>query len=486
MKYKIPSIIIICLLWTLALMAAKPDPKAVVGKIGDREYSYKNFNDGFKAYLQYYGKGRTLTKQDSIKLNNQYWEELVGIYVYDQAIKAGKIKVTDAELEAEIKKNIPAEIKQLKDFQSNGKFDKTKYEQALKDHPDFKNQVISYVRELYSYNKLIKTIKSEVKANPDSVQKTWLYNNDYADAQIIYFNYNELTQINATEDEAREFYDAHKEEFKRQNGRSYLIARFAGNLSKMENSATKAQENKAQSTALFNRAKEIGLQKAATEMNISIEETPYFNAQDQIIPLVGRAPNLISFAFQNPIGSIPDIYYAPTGDILVLELRSEIPEYYIDFELKKQEMTIKATRAKRMLAMENYVQDFKQKETPETYLQAAARDSIAIIEAEKVLANGEIKPLGKIPALNEAILNTPVGSFTPFIENDKHWYLALVTKREHPDLSVWEKDKAKIIAAAEEELQEDHLNKWYIEQRNKIQIIDNRKDFYELLIPIKL
>ncbi len=281
-----------------------------------------------------------LTKQDSIRLNNQYREELVGIYVYDQAIKAGKIKVTDAELEAEIKKNIPAEIKQIKDFQTNGKFDKAKYEQALKDHPDFKREVMNYSRDLYSYNKLIKTIKNEVKANPDSVKNAWLKEKDYASAKIIHFDYNKLTAVNATDDEVRAFYEAHKDEFKRENGRSYLLARFTGNLSKAENAEQKAQENKILSTALYNRAKEVGLQQAAEEMNIPLEESPYFNEQDQIIPYIGRAPDLISFAFNNPVGSIPDIFYAPTGDILVLELKSEIPEYYIDFEIKKQEMII--------------------------------------------------------------------------------------------------------------------------------------------------
>jgi len=295
-----------------------------------------------------------------------------------------------------------------------------------------------------------------------------------------------LTSVNATDDEVRAFYEAHKDEFKRENGRSYLLARFPGNLSKAENAEQKAQENKILSTALYNRAKEVGLQKAAEEMNIPLEESTYFNSQDQIIPHIGRAPDLVSFAFNNPVGSIPDIFYAPTGDILVLELKSEIPEYYIDFEIKKQEMIIRANRAKRMYTMENYVQNFMQSETPETYLEAAIRDSIAVIEAEKVIADNEIKPLGKIPSLNTAILNTPEGSFTPLIENEKHWYLALVTKRQYPDLTLWEKDKKKIIADAEAKLQEDHLNQWYLEQRQKVQIIDNRKDFYELQMQLKL
>jgi hypothetical protein len=123
--------------------------------------------------------------------------------------------------------------------------------------------------------------------------------------------------------------------------------------------------------------------------------------------LIGRAPDLIAFAFNNPVGSIPDIFYAPTGDIFVLELNSEIPEYYIDFEIKKQEMIIRANRTKRMFTMDNYVQEFMKRETPETYLEAAARASIASVEVAKLLADSDIRTIGKIPALNEAILTLP-------------------------------------------------------------------------------
>jgi hypothetical protein len=44
-----------------------------------------------------------------------------------------------------------------------------------------------------------------------------------------------------------------------------------------------------------------------------------------------------------------------------------------------------------------------------------------------VLADNEIKPLGKIPGLNKAILDTKEGYWTEVIEKDKKWYLAGLT-----------------------------------------------------------
>lgn len=47
-------------------------------------------------------------------------------------------------------------------------------------------------------------------------------------------------------------------------------------------------------------------------------------------------------------------------------------------------MIIRQIAPNECYTMENYVQNFMQSETPETYLEAAIRDSIAIIiEAEK-------------------------------------------------------------------------------------------------------
>jgi len=468
------------------LLAKAPDPKAIVASVGDRSYDYKTFNDGFKAYLQYHAKGKNLTQQDSVRYNNQYWEELVGIYVYDQAIKNGKIKVSNAELEAEILKNIPEGVKQIPDFLTNGKFDKQKYQKGLTEHPEFKKEVIGYVRDMFSYNKLLQTIKSEVRANPDSVQAEWLKQNDNADATIIAFDYTKLTNVTITEDEAQAYYNAHKEEFKRENGRSYLLARFQGGISKAEDAESKAKENKNKSTALYLRAKEIGLTAAAKELQIDVEESPMFNAADELIPFIGRAPSLIAFAYENPVGSIPEIFYAPTGDMIVLELSREAPEYYIDYEIKKQEINIRATRTKRMYTMDQMKQNFLKNETADTYLSAAARDSLNIVEAANVIIDNEIKPLGRIPDLNSAILNTPVDSWTEVIEKDKIWYLARVNKRQTPDLTIWEKEKKKLIEDATKDLGQEHLNKWYLEQRGKTNIVDNRHEFYPIRQMIKL
>lgn len=480
-------IITLCLLILGGIVFAQThDPTALVAKVGERSYNYKQYNEGFKAYLQYQNSDKPFTHQDSIRLNNQYWEELVGMYIYDQAIKAGKIQISKTELERHILVNVPAGVQDIKDFQTNGQFDRRKYEQALRDHPDFKKDVLEYTRDMYAYDKLIKTIKSEVTADPDSVARDWSKANNTADAAIIHFDYTRLTDVGISDDEALLYFEAHKEEYKKSNGRGYLFARFPGAIFKGEDKEARAKENKARSTELYNRALEIGLEKAAGEFSIPLEQSGLFAESDEIIPNIGRANDLKTFAFANPLKSIPPIFYALTGDVFVCEVDRETGEFYPEFSYKKDEIVIVATRRKRMYTMDVYVQEFIKNNTPETYLEAALRDSLSIVEAKDITIDSEIKPLGRIPQLNEHILATEPGLFAPLVEKDRHWYLATTTARHTPDPAVWEQEKERLMQEATEKVQQDHLNKWYLEQREKTEITDKRHEFYDILQLIKL
>ncbi|GAB1467787.1 hypothetical protein MASR2M64_04730 [Candidatus Cloacimonadota bacterium] len=190
---------------TLLAAAVNPDPKALVAKVGDRSYTYKSYNDGFIAYLSYNLGGKSISAQDSLRLNDQYWSELIGLYIYDQAIKAGKVKVTDAEIERDVKANPPDGVKIIKDFQTKGVFDAKKYLQALKDRPDFLKSVIGFSRDLFTYGKLISTIKNEATVHPDSMKAELERDEQKTMATIIqqaqeeYFNLWYINELNKLE-----------------------------------------------------------------------------------------------------------------------------------------------------------------------------------------------------------------------------------------------------------------------------------------------
>jgi parvulin-like peptidyl-prolyl isomerase len=568
-----------CLLW-----AEQPDPKAIIGSIGGKSYTYAEYNDILTKYFKYneQQQGKPLAESEKATLNDRCWEEQVGKFIYDKAIKAGKIKITDSELLAEAKKNPPSSLRQIKELYPNGKFDKTKYQNALNTNADFRKAVLADVRSIYQYPKLLTAIRSEVDISADSVKTVWLTDHDLVDARIIFFDANAKTSINATEEEARAYYNERKEEYRKDNSRKLnyvhftkvataadsvavkaqawqmyqellngadfaemaklksqdpgsgknggdlgwfgkgrmvpvfeeaafktpvgqitepLLSKFGWHiiqvtdrrtgqngdevnarhiLIKVDPSTETVQKMKTQSTQLYELARTKGLSAAASEMGLKLEETPAFQQAEGMIKGIGRDDKLMSFAFSNPEGTLGDLYYAQNGDAYVLSISAVLPVYYTPFEEDKNRIQASATRSKRGYYMNEYVQNFIKNVSPEQYFATAEYDSIKIIDITEHKKGQDIASIGKVDALDGVMFSTPAGEFCPLISEQQRWFLAQITKRTVPDLKVWEKDKTELISAARKVKQDSHLNDWYFAERQKAQVIDNRKDYYDL------
>lgn len=234
------------LLLTLAVLtlgAKSPDPKAIIGKIDDVSYTYGEYNKILSNYYDYHKNqnGRALTDQEKAELNNRCWEELLGRYIYDKAIKAGKIKITQQELLGEAKKNPPAAVKNIPDLTVKGKFDQKNYEKALTENKQFRDAVLDEVKPLYQYNKLLNAIRSEAVVIEDSVRVQWEQDTEMVDAKIIFFDANRQTTVVATEDEARSYFQERLEEFRKDDCRRYSYIKFAKVPSQEDSLAVREQ-----------------------------------------------------------------------------------------------------------------------------------------------------------------------------------------------------------------------------------------------------
>lgn len=576
-------LILMAMLGSLCLWAQKPDPKAIIGKIDDKAYTYAEYETILNNYFRFHNpQNKKLSDEEKAKLNDQCWEELIGRYVYDKAIKAGKIKLTDAQVLAEAKRNPPAEVKQIKELQTKGKFDAKLYEKALTDVPEFRKQVIALVRSIYQYTKLLDTVKAEVDVSADSVKAAWMKENDTVDARIIFFDYKKLTNLEASEQEALLFYSERREEFRKDDGRSLRYVKFAnaatpadstlvqnqvqelyqellagrdfaqaakdlsadpgsgknggelgwftrgrmvrpfedaafstpvGELSqpvlsnfgwhiikvtgkreggqgeeveashiliKISPSEKTLQDMKINSHQLHTLALQTGLQEAALQKGCLVEETPAFFQTEGFIPGFGREARLISFAYENPPDTLFEIYYSPSGDAYVIETAQEFPTWYPDFEEKKSDFITSATNTKRMYTMEQTAEGYIENLEPGDYLDQANKDQHTIIEIKAHKSGDNISSIGIIAPLDNALLNTAAGQFTPLIKDNNRWFLAFIDARHKPDTKTWEKQKTKLIEEARKELRQKHLNDWYYKERQKVSIIDNRADFYDL------
>jgi len=230
-------------------------------------------------------------------------------------------------------------------------------------------------------------------------------------------------------------------------------------------------------------AKVQGLSNAATKLNYTVAETREFYEKNKGIQEFAGGPELVTAAFTNPIGFIAPNFTSRSGDIFVCEVSDSLGIHYSPFDTEKAGIVRTLEKDKKVAANKALARDFYTKHQGGDYLTFAAQDSITIVDATDIKDGGNIPTLGTVKALNDSLLSASDSTYTKLVENETNAYLAFVTKRVRPNLAVWEKQKTKLIADANDQMKTQHLNNWYYTQRQKMKVEDNRKDFYELPKP---
>jgi peptidyl-prolyl cis-trans isomerase D len=235
---------------------------------------------------------------------------------------------------------------------------------------------------------------------------------------------------------------------------------------------------------LFSLAvKEKGLVRAAMAMDLKVEETNDFYEKDRGIREIGQFPELISSAFSNHLGYVPANVTGRSGEVFVCELSDSLGVHYAPLEKEKNNIVRLLEREKRIAANKQRARDFFDMHAGEDYIAIAERDSMKIVDANGIKDGASIPEIGQVKPLTEALLSTEQGLYTPVVENEQNAFLALVTSRNKADLKKWDKEKNRLIADASDKLKSNHMNTWYYQQRQKMTIEDNRKEYFELPAP---
>ncbi len=453
----------------IALMLGTCAQMKAVAQIGKRSYTESELSQGFTAYLEYQGITEALSPSDSLALYGNYFEELIAMYIYDNAMTERKIHVSPKELEDEIKANPPQGVRQIPDLMTNGVFDRKKYEKALKDNPQFKQDIMSYSRDVYGYQKLLSSVRAEASIDTLAVKREWRAQAQQAEAEIIYFDFNKLQDINATDDEVRAYYEEIKqEEYRRENGRSLFFVRFASGSERAN--AHRLDEIKAEREQLYLLAQTKGLAAAALELNMPLQESQFFSANDSIIRGIGRSDELVRQSFASPPGTLLEPYETPMRDFYICEIGQTAPEYYIPFEVESVMLKLKLRSLKRQAALQEIVQSFIRRHKSRDYFKAAREEGFTVVHAEDVTMDSMIKGLGTIEALNRAILTTAEGEITPLIEHIGFYYLAKVLSHQRRGEEDWLLHREKVLSEARHLAEEQYLDEWYLKQKAEIKI----------------
>jgi len=223
-----------------------------------------------------------------------------------------------------------------------------------------------------------------------------------------------------------------------------------------------------------------GLLAVAREHDLPVQETQEFYQKDRSIREFGGSAELISEAFTRPLGYIPSSITGRNGEIHIAELSDSLGAHYAYYEKEKPGIIQAVQREKKIRANKHRAKEFYENNADQDYIAIAERDSMKIVDAVDLKEGSSIPEIGNIKALTDSLLATEQGQYTGIIENETNAYIGYVYKRTKPDPKDWDKQKAKLLAAANDDVKTKHINSWYYNQRQKLTIEDNRKDYFDL------
>jgi parvulin-like peptidyl-prolyl isomerase len=231
---------------------------------------------------------------------------------------------------------------------------------------------------------------------------------------------------------------------------------------------------------VYNYVKKKGIDKAVKKYNLKSFETEGIRENDIYTPGLGAVPEVFKFAFENPVGSVPDILNAKNGEKIIMQVSESKGEHYVAYEDEKELVKKLTQRVKNVEKQVEYAEHFVNSYNADEYLAMAERDSLAIVDFEDAIESTKFTRIGELKELSDEIFSTKEGHFTNLVIVDKGVYLAYVSSRNTASEQEWLKIKDSEINKVRLELQEKHMNQWYVNIKNRIKISDYRKSFYEL------
>ena len=201
-----------------------------VGKVNGNELNYERFN---KRYQELYQNHRTRTGQREFdentlqQIRNQVWEEFIRVTLFEEQMKNLGISVTDSEIVYQIYHYPLEDFKQNPLFQTDDIFDMDKY------HASFSNPNIPWqqIEDIYRHQipclQLQNLVSNTVRVSDEEALDEFIKQNMKVKVEYLSINNSRFntTDLKVSDEEIKDFYKDHKEDYKQNEMRelSYVL-----------------------------------------------------------------------------------------------------------------------------------------------------------------------------------------------------------------------------------------------------------------------
>lgn len=164
---------------------------------------------------------QSISLDERQRLQDQAFEQLVTDALLRQEYRRRGITVTDDEILQAARFSPPAQLMQSPELQTDGRFDPEKYQRFLRSpmarQEGLLLQLEQYYRTEIPKQKLFDQIATDVYVSDEQLWRRWQDSHDSAQVSFVAFGPERIpdSEVRATDDEIRAYYDTHKKQFER-------------------------------------------------------------------------------------------------------------------------------------------------------------------------------------------------------------------------------------------------------------------------------
>lgn len=194
-----------------------------IGSVNGTPIRYQAFMDAYRQLSEQarqQNPGVSFSREEVRDIENQAFNQLVQQELMKEEYGRRGIVVTDREIVDAVRQLPPPEVTQSPDFQTSGRFDPAKYERFLSSNNANTRQYLlameaRYRDELPRY-KLLQEVTSDIYIPDAKLWAVWRDTRDTITVRILVIRPEIARDVAPpTDDEMRQYYDAHQGEFRR-------------------------------------------------------------------------------------------------------------------------------------------------------------------------------------------------------------------------------------------------------------------------------
>jgi len=224
-------------------------------------------------------------------------------------------------------------------------------------------------------------------------------------------------------------------------------------------------------------AQKNGFEQEAKLMNYEIKETPLFSEQSVSVPAIGPNKRLVSYSFENSVGTISSPFKVPMGYVVV-KIVEATKERFTPFEEVKESMRPAVIREKKFEKLEKSAKEIFQKLNGNLNNISSIRPDLQVLNTGPFTPNGNIPNLGRDYLFINKALEAEIGKVQPPFKGMRGWYIMSVKSRTDFDKNNFEAQASVLKNQILNEKKGRFFSELLTKLKDDADIVDNRHMFF--------